>query len=89
MGINLATPTFKCSVLADNSFSTPSVVTNLSYDSDWVFDSSTMVTVCSSLNGANALGCIVQNLKIAYNVPTLQGQMIFTNIGIILLIYFY
>ena len=84
MGVDLSTtsPSFKCSILADNNFSTPGLVTSLSYGSDWTFDSSTQITVCSSLNGAMGIGCIVQNLKVLYNIPSLHGLMPFTNIGL-------
>lgn len=49
-------------------FRTPTPLTSsLSYGSDWVFDGSTVITLCSD-QGNDAFECIVQNFKVSRKV---------------------
>ena len=38
----------------------------VTYDSDWSFDSTLQIAVCSDYDGTHSLGCTVQNLKVKY-----------------------
>jgi len=80
MGADLAAKTFKVALIVSNGFFTPPIVTSLSYDSDWVFDSSTLLSLCADENGGYSIGCITQNVKVAYHIPS-SGLMPFTNYG--------
>ncbi len=39
----------------------------MNYDSDWTFDSTSLISVCSDYDGSNAIACTVDNLKVAYS----------------------
>lgn len=39
----------------------------LNYGSDWVFDSSLVVSVCSDYDGTDSIGCKIRNLKVFYS----------------------
>jgi len=54
---------------------------NFVYGSNWAFDSSTLISVCSDFDGVPTADCIVQNLKISNKIPTEPFQMPFSNIG--------
>ena len=57
------------SILAENKFSIPGSYVVPNYGSDWVFDSSTVISACSNYDGSPGVGCIVQNLKLMYLTP--------------------
>ncbi len=53
---------------------------SVSYGSDWVFDASTQIEVCSDA-GSNLIGCTVQNLKVVSSFYSLSGYLDLTNSG--------
>ncbi len=67
------------SIIAENKFHALSTSLALTYGSDWVFDSSTIISVCSNYDGSPGVGCIVQNLKLMYIVPLQITTMPFSN----------
>jgi len=81
MGADLAAASFKMALIGSNGYYTPSTLTTLSYDPDWVFDSSTLLSLCAHENGGYSIGCITQNVKVAYHIPSVNGLMPFTNNG--------
>jgi len=58
---------------------TSGTLTTQSYGSDWVFDSSTVMTICADENRNYGTNCIVQNLKVAYKLPVQLITMPFSN----------
>jgi len=81
MGVDLAVKSFKMSFIVQSGFYTPATITTLSYPLDWVFDSSTLLSLCADENGGYSMGCIVQNVKVTYHIPGFHGLMPFTNNG--------
>lgn len=63
-----------------NTFYTPLSYPTITYDPTWAFDSSTVISVCSDVNGNYAANCIVQNLKVSYSIPFQFVTMPFSNI---------
>jgi len=55
------------------------VTTSVNFGSDWVFDSSTKITVCSNQNGNYPIACNVQNPKFTYKIPDQDMAMSFSN----------
>ena len=37
-------------------------------DTNWFFDDSTELTVCSDISGKNPIGCNIQNLQVGYSL---------------------
>ncbi len=68
------------SYTAGGTFYTPINYPTLNYGSNWAFDSSTVVSVCSDVDGNYAANCIVQNLKVSYSMPAQFVTMPFSNI---------
>ena len=81
MGVDLDAKSFKMGYMVYEGFYTPPTVTTLTYDSDWVFDSSTLLSLCAHENGGFSIGCVAQNVKVAYHIPAYHGMMPFTNNG--------
>jgi len=55
----------------------------VTYGSDWSFDSTLKISVCSDYDGSNSLGCTVQNLKVQYYFySTLLSVIDFANQGL-------
>jgi len=65
LSVNLASNTFAAGVLADDG-NFDSTITTMNYGSDWTFDSTSLVSVCSDYDGSNKIACTVANLKILY-----------------------
>jgi len=58
---------------------TPTPVT---YGSDWAFDSTLRINVCSDYDGTNSIQCIIQNLKVKYYAySSILSVMDFANQG--------
>jgi len=81
MSVNLATQYFKVSYIVQSGFYTPATITTLSYPLDWVFDSSTFLSLCAHEDGGYSIGCIVQNVKWTSIRPDSPALMPFTNNG--------
>lgn len=64
--MDLASNTFAAGVLA-NDGNTDNAITTVSYGSDWNFDSTSLITVCSDYDGSDAIACTAQYLKVAYS----------------------
>jgi len=57
----------------------------LNYGSDWVFDSSLEISICSDTNKDNSIGCIAQNLKVFYYYYGSTSTIDFANSGSVFL----
>jgi len=68
-------------ILAGKSLYSSTASPAPTYGSDWVFDSSTVISVCSNYDKSPGIGCIVQNLKIMYSAPLQTTTMVFSNIS--------
>jgi len=44
----------------------PAIPISVTYGSDWAFDSTLKISVCSDYDGTNSIECTVQNLKVKY-----------------------
>jgi len=53
----------------------------LNYGSDWEFDSSLVISVCSDLNKANSIACQAQDLKVFYRNYEVNSMITFANSG--------
>jgi len=73
MAIDMTSPIIKSGMIIGSKNIFPTDYTALSFGSGWVFDSSTAISVCSDYSGNYGMNCIIQNLKVAYNIP---GQVI-------------
>ena len=49
----------------DTHWSLPTDPGVLQFDSNWVFDDSTEITVCSDVGSAAPIGCTIYNFKVA------------------------
>lgn len=79
-------PSARASILAWNEFQTSNIQTSLSYGSDWIFNPSTAITICSDYDGSDAADCTIENLKVLYRPSTDFFEMPFSNQGLPLLI---
>lgn len=62
--------------------------TTMSYGSDWKFDSTLEMSVCSDYGGTNSIECTVQNLKVKYAGYSSTDSIIdFANTGFVLSIF--
>jgi len=68
------------SVMLQNYFGAPSALLNLNYDSDWTFDSTTILSICSDFDGSLSVTCSVQNLKVTYKIPDFLEILPFSNL---------
>ena len=66
LSVNLASNTFAVGVLADDG-NFDSTITTMNYGSDWTFDPTSLISVCSDYDGSNKIACTVDNLKVAYS----------------------
>ena len=57
----------------------------LSYGSDWVFDDSLVISVCSDVNKANSIGCKAQNLRVFYTYFGVTSSLDFASSGFVFL----
>jgi len=82
MGIDLtsSSPSARCSLGVGSAISTNSFTTQ-SYGSTWVFDSTTVMSICADEDGNYGVNCVVQNLKVAYKIPSQFLNMPFSNTG--------
>lgn len=80
MGVDLtsSSPSAKYFVGFGNTLTTISLTTQ-SYGPTWVFDSSTVMSICADENGNYGVNCVVQNLKVAYKIPSQFLNMPFSN----------
>ena len=60
----------KGATLIGNKLTWISAMKGFSYGPDWVFDSSTTISLCSDYDGNYGVDCIIQNLKVAYKEST-------------------
>ena len=74
-------PSAQASLLALGQFQTASISTPLSYGSDWIFNPSTLISVCSNFDGASPAICDIENFKVLYRLPTQYFEMPFSNQG--------
>lgn len=83
MAIDLTSGSYTArnAILAGKSFYSSTASPAPTYGSDWVFDSSTVISVCSNYDKNPGIGCIIQNLKLMYSMPSQTGTMIFSNIS--------
>ena len=81
MSVDLSTtsPLAKSAISIDNIFE-PAHAPTLAYGSDWAFDSTTMLSICSDFDGGLPVNCNVQNLKVVYKIPTIPESIHFSNI---------
>ena len=61
----------------------------LNYGSDWVFDNSLVISVCSDYNGMDSVGCKAQNLKMFYSIYEWTSTIDFANEGFFFTRIFY
>jgi hypothetical protein len=66
VSVDLAANTFAAGVLLPVSGSSDQTVTTVSYGSDWTFDSTSLISVCSDYGGSNKIACTVDKLKVLY-----------------------
>jgi len=80
MGVDLSSSSLsaKCFIGIGSYGDTKSLATQ-SYGSDWVFDPSTVMSICADENGNYGVNCVVQNLKVAYKLPVQSITMPFSN----------
>jgi len=52
--------------IVGNTNNPSSTSITVTYGSDWSFDSTLQISVCSDYDGSSSLGCTVQNLKVQY-----------------------
>jgi len=83
MAVDLTTgsTSVRTGVTGGPAFTSYTSPTPPNYGSDWVFDSSTIISVCSNYDGSPGIGCIVQNLKLTYTIPLQATTMPFSNIS--------
>jgi len=79
MAIDMAGPFIKSGMIIGSKNIFPTDYTALSFGSGWVFDSSTVISVCSDYSGNYGMNCIIQNLKVAYNIPSQVITMLISN----------
>ena len=81
ISVDLSAPLAKFSVNAGDFFWAPAVLTSMSYDPDWIFDHTTLLTICSDYDGSSAAICGVQNLKVLYKITGFPEILPFSNPG--------
>jgi len=83
MAVDLTTgsTSVRTAVTVGTTFISYASPTPPNYGSDWVFDSSTIISVCSNYDGSPRIGCLVQNLKLMYTIPLQPTTMPFSNIS--------
>ena len=83
LSVDLAANNFQTGWLCDsgNFHDNVTSVDGLSYGSNWAFDSSLMISVCSDYNKANSIGCKVQNMKVLSVLFERTRSIYFTNSG--------
>jgi len=80
MGVDLtSSSSFAKSFVGVGGLGSGTSFTTQSYGSDWVFDSSTVMSICADENGNYGVDCIVQNLKVTYKLPVQLITMSFSN----------
>lgn len=63
--MDMETGTFIPGAIIDKGhWAVPTATGALSFDSDWIFDDSTEITVCSDIDLTNPIGCNVYHLKV-------------------------
>jgi len=67
------------SIMAYTSFTTPAAITALTYGSGWVFDDSTIITLCSDVDGSKAFECTAQFFKVSPIIPPKFTMMTLSN----------
>ena len=75
-------PSARASILALAQFQASTILTSLDYGSDWIFNPSTVISICSNYDGIGAASCSIENLKVLYRNPTDFLEMPFSNHGL-------
>ena len=71
-----------------NGYGTSPELKTMVYGSNWIFDSTTLISVCSDVDGNSRSACFVQNLRVTEKVPLQLEAIHFSNIRNLLIRFF-